>query len=210
MRARSPPPARTSSSSAGGPPRAAGAPPPPPGGAHGVRPPRARRPPRAARRRRGRPRQPAGPVLRDLGPRRLRLRRRPPGPVPGGLGHQRSPRVRHHGAPLPRRPRLRALSARRAAGARPAPSAPDPPASGPIPLEIRGNPALVAAARPALRELAFLFRHIPVKERQLGLAGRPLLSGVRFPQYPGKRTPVALGRSDMPDGGFPLTPRVRP
>jgi hypothetical protein len=68
---------------------------------------------------------------------------------------------------------------------------------GRLPALIAGNPALVPAARPALRELAFLFRHIPVKERRLGLAGQPLLSGVRFPPYPGKRTPVALERPDV-------------
>ena len=53
------------------------------------------------------------------------------------------------------------------------------------------------AVRP-FRELAFLFRYIPVKERQFGPAQRVPRSGVRFPQYPGKGTPIARQRSEVP------------
>jgi len=38
--------------------------------------------------------------------------------------------------------------------------------------------------------LAFLFRPIPVKERQFRASRRPHRSGVRFPSYSGKGTPV--------------------
>jgi len=41
------------------------------------------------------------------------------------------------------------------------------------------------------RKLAFLFRYIPVNERQLGRAAREAHSGVPFPLHLGKRTPVA-------------------
>ena len=73
--------------------------------------------------------------------------------------------------------------------------------AGPVQLERRrrdGQPAAAAAiipARPA--ELAFHFRYIPANERQLRSAGSRPRSGVRFPLYPGKRTPVvgdATGR----------------
>ena len=44
-------------------------------------------------------------------------------------------------------------------------------------------------------KLAFLFRHIAVSERRLGRAGRPPPSGVPFPLYPGKGTPVGSRHS---------------
>lgn len=53
-----------------------------------------------------------------------------------------------------------------------------------------GSPGRVRHPRPALNELALLFRYIPANERQLAPAGPPPLSGVRFPLYPGKGTPV--------------------
>src|SRR5205085_12545675 len=47
-----------------------------------------------------------------------------------------------------------------------------------------------APAPPPRPEPAFLFRPIPVNERQLPAATGVLASGVQFPAYPGKGTPV--------------------
>jgi len=48
------------------------------------------------------------------------------------------------------------------------------------------------------RQLAFLFRCIPVDERQFGEAGSASDSGVPFPLYSGRRTPVAPVRRGAP------------
>jgi hypothetical protein len=45
----------------------------------------------------------------------------------------------------------------------------------------------------SLPVLAFVFRCIPEKERRLPAAGCRHRSGVRFPLYSGKGTPVGLG-----------------
>jgi hypothetical protein len=51
----------------------------------------------------------------------------------------------------------------------------------------------MTSAATALPVLAFVFRCIPEKERQLPAAGGHCRSGVRFPLYSGKGTPVEDG-----------------
>src|SRR3989442_13215765 len=62
---------------------------------------------------------------------------------------------------------------------------------GVVPALIAGLSGRSPGARAAVRKLAFLFRYIPVNERQLSRVAREAHSGVPFPLHLGKRTPVA-------------------